>query len=206
MARRVQLFYDVLSPYSWIAFEVKENPAQASSQRTAVSLSLQVLFRYQRRWNISLDLCPFFLSGIMQGAGVGRPQLDTFTAISSIFPLSLPLCPLSPRQPPPWCCTCQAQIHGEGPGEISQLLQDLPPDTQCMFHHTHLPCATQLFSPNQLCNLQTQNVKEVLFVKGSLSAMRLLTATKAASQEHVEVLSRQLWNRVWGTVCGFCDC
>jgi glutathione S-transferase kappa 1 len=47
--------------------------------------------------------------------------------------------------------------------------------------------------------LQTpSNVSEVIFVKGSLSAMRLLMATKSTSQEHVEVLSRQLWKRIWG--------
>ena len=53
-----------------------------------------------------------------------------------------------------------------------------------------------------------QNVSEVLFVKGSLSAMRLLTATKSTSQEHVEVLSRQLWKRIWGMVgneCLYCE-
>ena len=47
-----------------------------------------------------------------------------------------------------------------------------------------------------------QDVTEAMFVKGSLSAMRLLTATKLTSIQHVEVLSRQLWNRIWGRVSG----
>lgn len=45
-----------------------------------------------------------------------------------------------------------------------------------------------------------QNPAEVMFVKGSLSAMRLLTATKMTHPQHLEVLSRQLWNRIWSMV------
>jgi len=46
--KRVQLFYDVLSPYSWVGFEL--------------------LIRYSKRWSIQLELCPFYLSGIMNGS------------------------------------------------------------------------------------------------------------------------------------------
>ncbi|CAH1239446.1 GSTK1 [Branchiostoma lanceolatum] len=51
--KSVELFYDVVSPYSWLAFEV--------------------MCRYQQKWNIDLKLRPFFLSGIMQGAGFHQP-------------------------------------------------------------------------------------------------------------------------------------
>ncbi|XP_060080515.1 glutathione S-transferase kappa 1-like [Ylistrum balloti] len=51
----VELFYDVVSPYSWIAFEV--------------------LCRYKAKWNIDLKLKPFFLGGIMSGAGNKPPGL-----------------------------------------------------------------------------------------------------------------------------------
>ncbi|KAJ8319835.1 hypothetical protein KUTeg_001422 [Tegillarca granosa] len=53
--KSVELFYDVISPYSWIAFEV--------------------LCRYNKRWNMDLKLKPFFLGGIMQGSGNKPPAL-----------------------------------------------------------------------------------------------------------------------------------
>ncbi|XP_013412026.1 glutathione S-transferase kappa 1-like [Lingula anatina] len=53
--KTVELFYDVISPYSWLAFEV--------------------LTRYKTKWNMDLQLKPFFLGGIMQGAGNRPPGL-----------------------------------------------------------------------------------------------------------------------------------
>jgi len=49
----IELFYDVVSPYSWIAFEE--------------------LCRYRTKWNIDLKLRPFFLGGIMQSSGNKPP-------------------------------------------------------------------------------------------------------------------------------------
>ncbi|NXN16502.1 GSTK1 transferase, partial [Indicator maculatus] len=51
----VELFYDVVSPYSWLGFEV--------------------LCRYQHVWNIDLRLRPAFLSGIMQATGNKPPAM-----------------------------------------------------------------------------------------------------------------------------------
>ncbi|XP_062343399.1 glutathione S-transferase kappa 1 isoform X2 [Cinclus cinclus] len=45
----VELFYDVISPYSWLAFEA--------------------LCRYRHIWNIDLRFRPAFLGGIMQQTG-----------------------------------------------------------------------------------------------------------------------------------------
>ncbi|XP_043823738.1 glutathione S-transferase kappa 1-like isoform X5 [Dromiciops gliroides] len=53
LPRKLELFYDVLSPYSWLGFEV--------------------LCRYQNIWNISLKLRPSFLAGIMRDSGNLRP-------------------------------------------------------------------------------------------------------------------------------------
>ncbi|XP_069115514.1 glutathione S-transferase kappa 1-like [Argopecten irradians] len=53
--KTVELFYDVVSPYSWIAFEV--------------------MCRYKTKWNIDLKLKPFFLGGIMAGADNKPPGL-----------------------------------------------------------------------------------------------------------------------------------
>jgi len=52
--KTVELFYDVISPYSWIGFEV--------------------LCRYQKKWNIDLQLKPFLLAGVMK-ASDNRPPM-----------------------------------------------------------------------------------------------------------------------------------
>ncbi|XP_068998629.1 glutathione S-transferase kappa 1-like [Embiotoca jacksoni] len=49
----IELFYDVVSPYSWLGFEV--------------------MCRYRNVWNIELQLRPAFLGGIMQGSGNKPP-------------------------------------------------------------------------------------------------------------------------------------
>ncbi|KAM9488395.1 glutathione S-transferase kappa 1-like [Clarias gariepinus] len=51
----IELFYDVVSPYSWLAFEV--------------------LCRYRNVWNIELKLRPAFLGGVMQGSGNRPPAM-----------------------------------------------------------------------------------------------------------------------------------
>lgn len=51
--RVIELFYDVVSPYSWLGFEV--------------------MCRYRQIWNIDLKFRPAFLGGIMQGAGNKPP-------------------------------------------------------------------------------------------------------------------------------------
>ncbi|NXP08070.1 GSTK1 transferase, partial [Thinocorus orbignyianus] len=51
----VELFYDVVSPYSWLGFEV--------------------LCRYQHIWNIDLRLRPAYLGAIMQATGNKPPAL-----------------------------------------------------------------------------------------------------------------------------------
>ncbi|XP_036394184.1 glutathione S-transferase kappa 1-like [Megalops cyprinoides] len=51
----IELFYDVVSPYSWLGFEV--------------------LCRYRNVWNIDLKFRPAFLGGIMQGSGNKPPGL-----------------------------------------------------------------------------------------------------------------------------------
>lgn len=49
----IELFYDVVSPYSWLGFEV--------------------MCRYRNVWNIDLKLRPAFLGGVMQGSGNKPP-------------------------------------------------------------------------------------------------------------------------------------
>ncbi|XP_012684590.1 glutathione S-transferase kappa 1 [Clupea harengus] len=51
----LELFYDVVSPYSWLGFEV--------------------MCRYRNVWNVDLKLRPAFLGGIMQGSGNKPPGL-----------------------------------------------------------------------------------------------------------------------------------
>ncbi|KAK5980276.1 Glutathione S-transferase kappa, partial [Trichostrongylus colubriformis] len=52
---RIDLYYDVISPYSWIAFEA--------------------LLRYQHVWPITIHLKPFSLGGIMKGSANKPPGL-----------------------------------------------------------------------------------------------------------------------------------
>uniref|UniRef100_A0A8C7X5L6 Glutathione S-transferase kappa n=1 Tax=Oryzias sinensis TaxID=183150 RepID=A0A8C7X5L6_9TELE len=51
----VELFYDVVSPYSWLGFEV--------------------MCRYRNVWNIELKLRPAFLGGVMHGSGNKPPGM-----------------------------------------------------------------------------------------------------------------------------------
>ncbi|XP_072316514.1 glutathione S-transferase kappa 1 [Eucyclogobius newberryi] len=51
----IEVFYDVVSPYSWLGFEV--------------------MCRYRNVWNIDLKLRPAFLGGIMKGAENKPPGL-----------------------------------------------------------------------------------------------------------------------------------
>lgn len=50
---RIELFYDVVSPWSYIAFEV--------------------LFRLEKEWDVNITLQPVFLAGIMQATGNKPP-------------------------------------------------------------------------------------------------------------------------------------
>jgi len=53
--RSVELFYDVISPYSWVGFEV--------------------MCRYKSVWNVDVKLKPFFLGGIMKGSNNKPPGM-----------------------------------------------------------------------------------------------------------------------------------
>ena len=51
----VKLYYDVISPYGWVGFEI--------------------LCRYQHKWKINLDLNPVFLSGLMKATANTPPGM-----------------------------------------------------------------------------------------------------------------------------------
>uniref|UniRef100_A0A8D2BIU1 Glutathione S-transferase kappa n=1 Tax=Sus scrofa TaxID=9823 RepID=A0A8D2BIU1_PIG len=55
LPRTVELFYDVLSPYSWLAFEI--------------------LCRYKNIWNVNLQLCPSLIAGIFKDSGNQPPAM-----------------------------------------------------------------------------------------------------------------------------------
>ncbi|KAL5477940.1 hypothetical protein EMCRGX_G024803 [Ephydatia muelleri] len=124
MAKKlVQLYYDVLSPYSWIGFET--------------------LCRYRQKWNVELRFCPFLLAGIMKGSE-NRP-----------------------------------------PGVVRAKARHMSKDLRRLSSYYSVPLNV------------ISNMEETLFVKGSLSAQRLLTAIKMKSPHHLESVSRQLWLRIW---------
>ena len=52
---RIELFYDIVSPYSWFAFET--------------------LRRYEQRWSVDLILRPFFLNAVMRATEKRPPSV-----------------------------------------------------------------------------------------------------------------------------------
>ncbi|CAB1427684.1 unnamed protein product, partial [Pleuronectes platessa] len=51
----IELFYDVVSPYSWFGFEL--------------------MCRYRTVWNVEVKLRPALLGGVMQGSGIRSPGM-----------------------------------------------------------------------------------------------------------------------------------
>ena len=76
LCTKVEIFYDVISPYSWLAFEVVASVALLYFTNIPQSNCYQVLCRYRSHWNIDLVLRPCFLGGIMKESG-NRPPMMT---------------------------------------------------------------------------------------------------------------------------------
>ncbi|XP_003791596.1 glutathione S-transferase kappa 1 [Otolemur garnettii] len=123
LPRTVELFYDVLSPYSWMGFEV--------------------LCRYQNIWNINLQLRPSLIAGIMKDSGNKPPAL------------------------------------------LPRKGQYLRRDVMLLSQYHQVP----LQFPKDFLS--------VILEKGSLSAMRFLTAVNLEHPEILEKVSRELWMRIW---------
>ncbi|XP_046952239.1 glutathione S-transferase kappa 1 [Lynx rufus] len=121
--RTLELFYDVLSPYSWLGFEV--------------------LCRYRKLWNINLQLRPSLIAAIMKDSGNQPPAL-------------------LPRK--------------------AQYLQN---DIRLLGQHIQVPIQFP------------KDFFSVILEKGSLSAMRFLTAVNLEHPKMLEKVSRELWMRVW---------
>ncbi|XP_069317799.1 glutathione S-transferase kappa 1 isoform X4 [Eulemur rufifrons] len=123
LPRTLELFYDVLSPYSWLGFEV--------------------LCRYQNIWNIKLQLRPSLIAGIMKDSGNKPPAL------------------------------------------LPRKAQYLSQDIKLLRQHFQIPIQFP------------KDFFSVILEKGSLSAMRFLTALSLEHPEMLEKVSRELWMRVW---------
>ncbi|XP_070280169.1 glutathione S-transferase kappa 1 [Myotis yumanensis] len=123
LPRTVELFYDVLSPYSWLGFEI--------------------LCRYKNIWNVHLQLRPTFIAGVMKNSGNKPPAL-------------LPL-------------------------KAKYLTNDI----KLLGQHIQVPIQLP------------KDFFSVILEKGSLSAMRFLTAVNLERPEMLEKVSRELWMRVW---------
>ncbi|XP_032101067.1 glutathione S-transferase kappa 1 isoform X3 [Sapajus apella] len=121
--RTLELFYDVLSPYSWLGFEI--------------------LCRYQNIWNINLQLRPSFIGGIMKDSGNKAPAL------------------------------------------IPRKAQYMANDIKVLRQHVQVPIQFP------------KDFFSVILEKGSLSAMRFLTAVNLEHPEMLENVSRELWMRIW---------
>ncbi|XP_004629083.1 glutathione S-transferase kappa 1 [Octodon degus] len=121
--RTLELFYDVLSPYSWLGFEV--------------------LCRYQHIWNVKLQLRPSYIAGIMRDSGNKPPSLL--------------------------------------PRKAQYMIKDLIRLKQ----HFQVPLR------------YPKDFNATILQKGSLSAMRFLTAVNMEHPERLEQVSRELWMRIW---------
>ncbi|XP_054420531.1 glutathione S-transferase kappa 1 [Pteronotus mesoamericanus] len=121
--RTVELFYDVLSPYSWLGFEI--------------------LCRYKNIWNIHLQLRPSLIAGIMKDSGNKPPAL------------------------------------------VPRKAQYMTSDIKLLRQHVQVPLKLP------------KDFFAVILEKGSLSAMRFLTAVNMEHPEVLERASRELWMRVW---------
>ncbi|XP_075414871.1 glutathione S-transferase kappa 1 isoform X2 [Tenrec ecaudatus] len=123
LPRTLELFYDVLSPYSWLGFEI--------------------LCRYQHLWNVDLHLRPCLIGGIMKDSGNKPPAL------------------------------------------LPSKAQYLATDLKNLREHYQVPISFP------------KDFFAVILEKGSLSAMRFLTAVHLECPEMLEKTSRELWMRVW---------
>ncbi|XP_072508591.1 glutathione S-transferase kappa 1 isoform X2 [Notamacropus eugenii] len=123
LPRKLELFYDVLSPYSWLGFEI--------------------LCRYRNIWNINLHLRPTYIAGIMRSSGNRPPALI--------------------------------------PQKGKYMFMDLQYLRE--FYQVPIQAPKDFFS--------------VILEKGSLTAMRFLTAVNMENPEILERVSRELWMRVW---------
>ncbi|XP_066456939.1 glutathione S-transferase kappa 1-like [Eleutherodactylus coqui] len=119
----LELFYDVVSPYSWLGFEI--------------------LLRYKNIWNVDIQLRPGNLAGIMSGTGNSPPALVPKRGIY------------------------------------------LGRDLKRVAEYYQVPLQ------------RPSDVFHVMFQKGSLSAMRFLTAVQMSHPEFLEEVSRELWLRIW---------
>ncbi|XP_019570932.1 glutathione S-transferase kappa 1 [Rhinolophus sinicus] len=121
--RTLEFFYDVLSPYSWLGFEI--------------------LCRYKNIWNIHLQLRPSLIAGIMKDSGNKPPAM------------------------------------------LPRKAKYLTNDIKLLGQQIQVP----INFPKDFFS--------VILEKGSLSAMRFLTAMKSEHPEMLEKASRELWMRVW---------
>ncbi|XP_040294593.1 glutathione S-transferase kappa 1-like [Bufo bufo] len=119
----LELFYDVVSPYSWLGFEI--------------------LLRYKNIWNVDVQLRPGYLAAIMNATGNSPPAMV--------------------------------------PKRGAYLAKDLERLNE--FYKVPVREPTDFF--------------HVMVKKGSLSAMRFVTAVQMSHPEFVERVSRELWLRIW---------
>ncbi|XP_016012700.2 glutathione S-transferase kappa 1 isoform X1 [Rousettus aegyptiacus] len=155
--RTLELFYDVLSPYSWLSFEnlclipCRETPFPFSGHLHAFHphtgsacspLLLQILCRYKNIWNVHLQLRPSFMAGIMKDSG---------------------------NESLVWL-----------PRKAIYLRNDI----RLLGQHMQVP-------------IEVPEDFSVILEKGSLLAMRFLTAVNLEQPDMLERVSRELWMCNW---------
>ncbi|XP_041798008.1 glutathione S-transferase kappa 1-like isoform X2 [Chelmon rostratus] len=168
----VELFYDVVSAYSWLSFEV--------------------MCRYRNVWNIDLKLRPAFLGGIMQGSGNKPPVLVP----NKFMYMSKDLRRLSgyfgvPLQFP--SDAFEVLFNKE-----NAPITENPPCSQSVTAACVCPSEAQW--QEQSVNGGVKDGHKKVFQESSLSAMRFVAAIQEREKggdQQVEKVSRELWRRIW---------
>uniref|UniRef100_A0A673LZF1 Glutathione S-transferase kappa n=1 Tax=Sinocyclocheilus rhinocerous TaxID=307959 RepID=A0A673LZF1_9TELE len=176
----VKLFYDVISPYSWLAFEV--------------------LCRYRNVWNIDLKFKPAFLGGVFHGSGNQEPGLvqnkfnymvTDLKQLSEFFgvPVNPPLpCTLNAMR----FVTAVAEKEKEGGVLVERVSRELWKNVWST--HQDITQPASLIEAGLKAGLSANEVEEILILSQSQQIKdKLMSVTQEALDYRVSAFYLQVF-------------